>query len=602
MDVRTILQVVFLLIFFAGSTLAKENVPCSDGLDIYIDESANDCLQNITKEALEGLNQTNALKLAPNRWRNPTLKLNCSGRTRRDFSEFSTLEFYFRSPNPDPGAPLLHLETWNNKSAVVPIRDYIPGGIIDNTFRLVRIPLSVLATSQWDLGNVERLVWSNDPDSKTYYVDNIRLRQTEPLELVSEGQYAPFPETDTVLRLTFSKRYQEETVRNPKNYYLRSLSDPSYSDPVHPIEAGLKYRVERFSPSGIPAVRFSVFVKFPYPLKNGCWYRLMVDGVSDTFCNIMKPTEVEINYDDTSLLNENIKVNQVGYLPDAPKVGYVGGYSGDLGGTTWAVGDDGAVISLKARTQPKRLESNVKNVLRGVSGIREDSIYCVGDRGVILNWNGADFNRVDSLTDEDLLGVHFGPTGIGWAVGKGGITLRCQNGHWTRIPTPIKTTLRGVWAGPGDTAWAVGDSGTIIRWDGKSWISEDNPVRSDLHAVHGCDADQIWAVGNSGVVLLRKSKHWSQVPGFPQTSANLLLVITDHGGGVWIGGDQGLVWSKSDSGASEFVAQTDTTDPICGLTRQDSLSLLALGSNGQLLSFVSPTAGWKRFGFLKSEN
>jgi photosystem II stability/assembly factor-like uncharacterized protein len=589
-----LMKVFLVLVLCAGHSGAYGTVPCSDGEILYSGKCRNDCIKFIVQEASQGMDHGNALKLTPDAWHSPVYRINCTDKSRMDFSAYNILEFYFRTPSPDPGNPTLSLHTWNQRSREVEIRNYISGGIIDNTFRLVSIPLSQLVTERWDLGNVESLEWNKDSKRRIYYVDNIKLRQTEPPALITEGKWRPSQESDNVLRLTFSKRWLQETVRDRNNYSISSLTDPSYLSPVHPLNVGLHYRVETFSPSRVARNRFCVFIRLPKPLKNGSSYTLRVHGVKDEFCNLMEPTELVFAYDENAFLNTNIKINQEGYLPGGPKVGYVGGYLGDLGGGAWAVGDNGAIFFLDHKTTWRRVDPIVSATLRGVSGIREDNIYAVGDDGVILNWNGTTWGRIESPTTSNLLATHFGPTGIGWAVGDSGVILRYDKGNWTPVPTPSNKSLRGVWAGPGDTAWAVGDSGTILRWEGKQWTPENSYIQADLCAIYGDQTNQLMAVGANGTVLLRSSGKWKVFSSTPATSATLRSIITDPSGNVWIGGDDGLLWQKSGSGKSEFLAgQSGTSQSIYGITRQHARQLWAVGSHCAFLSFNSPALGWR---------
>jgi photosystem II stability/assembly factor-like uncharacterized protein len=581
------------LFFLVGASNLYGTDPCNPGKALYSDEYSTECLQNIENATSQGMNQSNALKFLPDKWHSPTLKFRCVDKSRINFTDYSVLEFYVRSPSSDPGHPEIHFRNWKHNSRSAKIRKFIAGNVIDDTYRLVRIPLADLATDSWDLGNVESLVWNADPEQRIYYIDNIVLRQTEAPFLFTEGNWAPYPESNSILRLTFSKRWNEESARKLENYTISSTTDPSYASSTHPREVGLHYRVESFSPSGIPRIPFSVFVQLPEPLKNGNMYSVRVQGITDEFCNQMQPAEVILHYDENRLLNTNIKVNQEGYLPKGPKIGYVGGYLGDLRGGAWAVGDDGAIFSWKQSSGWKKDESIASRTLRSVSGLREDDIFCVGDGGIILHWNGKVWDKVNSPSTQDLFAVHFGPTGIGWAVGVGGLILRYENGSWRSVPSPSKATLRGVWTGPGDRAWAVGDNGTILKWNGQEWLSDPTAINEDLYAIIGDDRNQLWTVGGRRTVLFHKSGRWSIFQTVPATTATLRSVMVDPGGRVWIGGDQGLLWKKSESGNSGFEPQqSGTKRSILTLARQHARKMWAGGSDGTLLSFSEPSLAW----------
>ena len=572
----------------------------ADNYVLYEDSVTASCLYYIQEVAGEGVNGGNALKLTPTRWNMPRFNLYCGGGSRRDFRPYDVIEFHFRSPAADPGDLSFWLTKWNQASNTVSIRDYIAGGVIDNTWRVVTIPLADLATSSWDLADVEMLYWGLSPSNLIYYVDHIVLRQSVAPELSTSGETAPFPESGTVLRLTFSKRYNEATARDPQNYSLQSATDSAYSFAVVPQDAGLHYLVQDFSASGGAQVRYDVFLKLPNALQNGNAYVLSVQGIADDSGNMMTPVQYSFNYDDRTLLNHNIKINQVGYLPTAPKVGYVGGYGGDLGGGAWALGQGGALFVWDEQKGWQSVSTGLKSSLRAAFAVREDDVWCVGDGGVILHWNGSQWERATSPTSRNLNAVHFGPTNIGWAVGASGTCLRWENGSWSVTPTPTTKTLRGIWAGPKDTAWAVGDGGVILYWDGAKWVADEKPTSANLLAISGAHPDWLWAVGANGTVLRRTYGRWSVFTQTPGTSLTLRAVATDPGGQVWIGGDDGLLWRKPGFGDSAFTAEASATSAaIQSISRQHGRRIFAVGNGGVLTSMNE--SGWKNDGKLGSK-
>ena len=253
----------------------------------------------------------------------------------------------------------------------------------------MRIPISVLSTADWNLTNVERLRWNKDAQNRTYFVDDIVLRDITPPTITSLDI-----ESDTVLRLTLSERYDPATIRPLAHYALSSSTDPVYATPRAPVDTGMHYRVQGFRGSpAAPAVRYEIFLRFPTPLRNGHAYTLTVQGIADTSGNLIVPVQVPFTYDDRVQTNTNIQVNQVGYRPNAPKVGYVGGYCGDLGGGAWAVGAGGAIFAWDDQSGWQSVLSPVTTTLRAVAATREDDAWAVGDGGVILHWDAAPGSR-----------------------------------------------------------------------------------------------------------------------------------------------------------------------------------------------------------------
>lgn len=560
---------------------------CKRAETLFAEQCDPGCVKNGAVTTLEGGEVV--LKLTPDKWRGSTYRLYCGGRARVDFSAYSTLEFRFRSARADAGNPLFSVRTWNQRSRDISIRNFIEGGVIDEAFRVARIPISALRTDEWDLGNVESLEWGAEPAGKEYFVDDIVLRQTEGPILETQGTHAPFPESATVLRVTFNKRCRAESVQDPRRYALSSSLDRAYAAPMHPLDVGRRVYVEGFGSSGAPHVRESAFLRFPAPFGNANEYLLRVEGVEDEFCNPMPAVETRFRYDDGLLESPNIKVNQEGYLPDGPKIGYVGGYCGDLGGGLWVVGDNGTIISYDRNMRPLRFSPSPDTTLRSVGGIREDQMYAVGDRGLILQWNGQDWKVAPSGVTDDLHATRFGPTGNGWAVGAKGVCLRHDGARWTVVATPTKVALRGVWTGMRGVAWAVGDHGTVLGFHRGRWVTEDSGTSSDLFAITGVGAgSRVWAVGANGTVLERLHGKWRVYESRPTTSQTLRCVSVGEDGAVWVGGDAGLLWRKAAVGEDGFVTvKTELKEDINGLLTQNFRNAWAVGSRGSLWPFAS---------------
>ncbi len=104
------------------------------------------------------------------------------------------------------------------------------------------------------------------------------------------------------------------------------------------VDVGLHIRFTRFGDgSGAPVDEFAFFLRFGQPLAEGAQYTLAVSGLVDESGNAMITSYHTLEYSE-NMHNPNVKVNQQGYTLGRPKVGYVGGYGGDLGGRVFAAG------------------------------------------------------------------------------------------------------------------------------------------------------------------------------------------------------------------------------------------------------------------------
>lgn len=100
--------------------------------------------------------------------------------------------------------------------------------------------------------------------------------------------------------------------------------------------------------------------------------------------------------------------------------------------------------------------------LRDVWGSSATDVFMVGEKGVIVHFDGAMWTVMDSGTREDL---------------------------------------HAVWGLSATDVYAVGDNGTIVHYDGTGWALSVGPTSVVLHAIWGSSANKVFAVGNAGTIL-----------------------------------------------------------------------------------------------------
>lgn len=112
-----------------------------------------------------------------------------------------------------------------------------------------------------------------------------------------------------------------------------SADDPDFKEPVHPVQVGRRSNLDFYIPAGWPwryHQRHELFLVFKKTFKNGKSYEVNINAKPDkpVTCGVAKST---LAFSDASSTNLAIKVNQCGYLPDAPeKSAYIGMWMGDL--------------------------------------------------------------------------------------------------------------------------------------------------------------------------------------------------------------------------------------------------------------------------------
>ena len=113
-----------------------------------------------------------------------------------------------------------------------------------------------------------------------------------------------------------------------------------------------------------------------------------------------------------------------------------------------------------------------------IHGSSPSNIYAVGDRGLVLRFDGKKWAEIDTPVCISLNAVYVSGN-IAWAVGDDGTILRIENGVCTLCRSPIRTSLADVWGYWNDTVFACGEKGTMLMYDGTGWQTVSLPQESD---------------------------------------------------------------------------------------------------------------------------
>lgn len=141
--------------------------------------------------------------------------------------------------------------------------------------------------------------------------------------------------------------------------------------------------------------------------------------------------------------------------------------------TLYAVGERGLILTRKGNLW-SRLPSDpaasppgdVPDHLNGVWGTSASKVYIVGDFGTVLV--GPPFSKQSTGITKALKGVWGRNDGDVYVVGLTGTVLHLSGGTWNAVAGAPKQFLRAVWGPPGDpsTVFIVGWDGTLIRLTG----------------------------------------------------------------------------------------------------------------------------------------
>ncbi len=173
-----------------------------------------------------------------------------------------------------------------------------------------------------------------------------------------------------------------------------------------------------------------------------------------------------------------------------------------VGNTLMMVGDEGMVLRYNGETdsngrfwQPMEVPNQLP--LHGIWGLSEDKIFAVGWMGALLHYDGSQWSSlrggvIDPRTkrfaaceeNTPLFAIDGNRQGQAWAVGDDGVILHFDGQNWQREPSGTEINLRAVLCAPDNKVYAAGAEGTVLmRNEEGLWISLECPLSSGFHAL-----------------------------------------------------------------------------------------------------------------------
>jgi hypothetical protein len=194
-------------------------------------------------------------------------------------------------------------------------------------------------------------------------------------------------------------------------------------------------------------------------------------------------------------------------------------------------------------------------------------LWVVGDRGVLLRYNGVEWSNGRSGVRADLFALSgTGPDDV-WAAGDAGVLLHFNGKQWSTVIQPSKRySIHGLWASPGEVV------GVGRKTSGEPLVVSYFPLDGGLNdamllgtgaleavSEHAGDLVAVGSIPASAIVFVREGATWSpvslaQAPGGAVVAP---LALATWNGRLVIGVDQRLL-SLNDGGLS-LVTRIDSS-------------------------------------------
>ena len=255
------------------------------------------------------------------------------------FGNSDSLEFFIRSAS-GIYTDVLRLRVYTSlpeeMSYPVDIRPYLhnsdgmPSVGITEEYKQVLIPWDdLLQGGSNEVGAIRHMcleVLASELDEvllpQIFYVDGISLQDKKGVELEQIEAFS-----QNYLEVTCSDQLDPISLSDLDRHQVFKASDGSA---VEVSDIGLRSWVQGFNgTAGSPIVKHYITVELAEALESGQTY-IYSNHVQDVSGNYPENSAISFLYSETNV-SSSIKVNQVGWLPEATKIVTVGNYLGDLG-------------------------------------------------------------------------------------------------------------------------------------------------------------------------------------------------------------------------------------------------------------------------------
>ena len=228
-----------------------------------------------------------------------------------------------------------------------------------------------------------------------------------------------------------------------------------------------------------------------------------------------------------------------------------------VGDGVWTCGEHGQLaLSRDQGATWKLFDTGTDACLFGLALATDGAVWVVGGGGYAARVLGERPERADFATSARLAAAYAMRDELVVLCGDGNIR-RWRDGEVTAIATGAKRPLTAFTQTRLGTWLVVGDGGFISRSPDGAWFSRvASGVDVDLEAIEVIADGRVVAVGDHGIVLLSSDdgRTWKT---FDAATTSHLWSVARFGGGVLIGGDDGLVMKLAPQGDATWHDRVD---------------------------------------------
>jgi hypothetical protein len=229
--------------------------------------------------------------------------------------------------------------------------------------------------------------------------------------------------------------------------------------------------------------------------------------------------------------------------------------SGDLLYSVWgtsaddfvAVGNRGVVVRYDGQALSLQVLTPATNLF-GVWGVDWDNVFAVGSGGKVFFFDGRQWAPMPPATNADLSDVFgFSASDVFAAGGPGGTVMHYNGAVWSRGSCGVNFPS-GLWGQRREHLLLVASAGTLMSFDGQQWVTEPSFSLLQLTDIWGADESHLFVTGGPNVYRYDGTVWTTEAVGgttalnaVSGTSANDVIVV---GGAGFSAHWDGAVWQS----------------------------------------------------------
>jgi photosystem II stability/assembly factor-like uncharacterized protein len=216
------------------------------------------------------------------------------------------------------------------------------------------------------------------------------------------------------------------------------------------------------------------------------------------------------------------------------------------------------------------------------AALSADQAWMVGEKGLILFWDGTEWTEQESNTSDDLFALYILDANNAWAAGEDGTLLYSDGTSWTEQASGTSEDINDLFFLDATNGWAVAGGGEISFFNGTEWSLQNSPTTKDLFVIDFMDMNNGWAAGKSGTIIYYNGTEWVEQES--NTTRDIYAIAINETGLSFTGGKSGQMMQYDGSEWTEYE-DSPTNKDIYAMTFIDPTNAWASGKDGIMMQY-----------------